>query len=200
MDAVQEARRVGPAAGRVRRDRGAAGQCRCEAARPDREARAARRGNPFCSRRTDCARPARSFQRRQSATARQARAAARDAGRGAACGRVDRRDQVRWLSPDDADRERQGQARHARRSRLDEEARIAGHGDRVARHRLGLARRRDRRHERCRRAEFQRPSERDRLVEQRRNRLLRVRPAVLRRPRSAQAPLAVASRCAAQDH
>ena len=43
LDAVQEARRMGAAARRVRRDRGAARQRRRQAARPGRRARAARR-------------------------------------------------------------------------------------------------------------------------------------------------------------
>ena len=62
------------------------------------------------------------------------------------------RDQVRRLSRDGAHRGRPGAADHARRPRLDREGRIAGAGARSARHRLGLARRRDRRAQGRRRA------------------------------------------------
>ena len=85
------------------------------------------------------------------------------------------------------------EAHHPRRPRLDEEDDGAGRGDRGPRHRLGLARRRDRGHERGRRARLQRPAERDGRGARRGHRIFRLRPAVLRWPRLAPGAAAIAA-------
>jgi bifunctional non-homologous end joining protein LigD len=72
----------------------------------------------------------------------------------------------------------QGEAHHPRRPRLDRQDEAARRRDRVARHRLGVARRRDRGDERRRPARLQRAAERDRQRGERGDRVLRVRPAV----------------------
>ena len=112
LDAVQEEGRVGAAARRVRRDRGAARQRRRQAARARRGARAAR-----CAGERASPRPAIAPTQADLAAARartaagEARAAARDARRRRAGRRLDRRDQVRRLPADGARRQGQGEAR-----------------------------------------------------------------------------------------
>ncbi len=105
----------------------------------------------------------------------------RDAGRR----RLDLRDQVRRLPHRRAHRGRRRSPVHAPRQRLVVAHAGAGRGGARARHRLGLARRRDRRQRRARHARLQRAAERLRLVAHRCHPVLRLRPAVLRRPRPA---------------
>ena len=172
-------RRVGAAAGRVRRHHGPARQRRRQAARPGRGARAARRA----TRRAKAAAP------REpdlpgavpSAAAGEARAAARDPRRRRAAGRrLDLRDQVRRLPADGAHRRRQG-ARSITRGGHDwtDEDAGAGRGDRGARHRRRAgSTARSSCIERRRRARLQRAAERLRQPHGEADRLLRLRPAV----------------------
>ena len=125
----------------AREPRGARGAAGAAARAPSRDLSARRQGGA-------CPRSSRRSSRRSSP-----RAPAR---------RLDLRDQVRRLPADGAHRERQGAAHHPRRPRLDRQDEAARRRDRGARHRLGLARRRDRRPGRRRRARLQRAAERDR--------------------------------------
>ena len=212
MDPVQEARRMGQAAGRVRRDLGAARQRDRQTARPapgnagppqvswtPRATKGPLRG-PWGRRRTssawgrsrgrphrsDCAdssacRPAR---RRARRAAGNPCAATRHAGEQRAGARhMGLRSQVRRLPPAGAHRQRPCAPVHSQRQRLDRQAVAACRRDRVAGPAISVARRRNRRAERCRHARLQRPAERFRCRRHRLDHLLRFRPAAPERVR-----------------
>ena len=174
---------------------GAAARSRQDRGESARDRQGGRRGTVARRPRIRASAGAAAGGRGQGGAAAGPRAAAGDAGRRSAERHgLALRDQVRRLPHPGADRRRRRSPVHAPRQRLVGADAGAGRGHQVARRRLGLARRRDHRLRRPRRARLQRAAERVRLGAHRVDPVLRLRPALLRRPRSARGAAARAPR------